>query len=374
MKKILLIANTDWYLFRFRISLARYLKDRGYEVVFVSPSGQYVTQLEEEGFRWLGWEVGRQSTNPIKEGASIIKLLRIIKKEAPDLIHLHTIKPVLYGSLCGWLLKNISIVRSITGRGYIFLGRDIRARVLKPFVKASYSFLLNAGRGTVVFENTADRDFFLEQRLVDSENAVVIEGVGVDTDHYLPTPEPDGIPFILLAGRMLWDKGVGTFVETARLLRSRLPAKFLLVGQQDQGNPANIPTKLLEGWSREGVVEWQGWVSDMRRVFAICHIVTLPSLGEGLPTILLEAAASGRPIVATDVPGCRDVVQNGINGYLVPSEDPESLARAIEVLIKDPVLRKTMGASGREMVMKRFSSSIVNSSTLTIYRGLIESH
>jgi glycosyltransferase involved in cell wall biosynthesis len=289
--KILLVANTEWYLFRFRLLLARFLRAQGDEVVFVSPSGEYAAQLEADGFRWRSWEVGRQSVNPWKEACAVLKLLRIIKDESPDLIHLHTIKPVLYGSLGAWVWKKMAVVRSITGRGYVFLGEDIRARLLRPLVKAIYRFALNSGHGAVIFENKTDRDFFVGQKLVNPDQTSIIEGVGVDTEYYFPVPEPEGIPIVVLAGRMLWDKGVGTFVEAARILSSRVSVRFVLVGQPDVGNPASIGVEMLESWVREGVVEWWGWKSDMREVFSSCHIVALPSLGEGLPTILLEAAS-----------------------------------------------------------------------------------
>jgi glycosyltransferase involved in cell wall biosynthesis len=369
--KILLVANTDWYLYRFRLSLARFLYTRGDDVIFVSPSGQYASQIEGNGFRWICWEVGRQSLNPLMEFASVYKLLRIIKRETPDLVHLHTIKPVLYGSISTLLWKNLGVIRSITGRGYVFLGEDVRAKLLRPLVKAIYRFALNSGRGSVIFENKTDRDYFIDQKLVNLDKANVIEGVGVDTEYYFPSPEPDGIPVVVFAGRMLWDKGVGTFVEAARLLRSKVSVRFVLVGQPDVGNPASISIATLEGWAKEGVVEWWGWKSDMREVFSNCHIVVLPSLGEGLPTILLEAASSGRPIVATDVPGCRDVVINGVNGLTVPPQAPSDLAAALESLVLDSERRRSMGLAGRELVIRRFSSSIVNSSTAKVYQHLI---
>ena len=369
--KIFLVANTDWYLYRFRLSLANHLRDHGHQVVFVSPAGNYVSQLESQGFPWRRWEVGRQSVNPFKEAGAIIGLLRIIKHEAPDLIHLHTIKPVLYGSFCTWFQKRILLVQSITGRGYVFLGEDLQAKLLRPLIKTIFRIALNSDRGTVIFENETDRNYFILQRLVRPERTNVVQGVGVDTDYYSFTQEPAGVPIVVLAGRMLWDKGVGTFVDAARILHNKFPVRFVLVGEPDSGNPASIPIEILEAWVKEGVVEWWGWQSDMRQVFSMCHIVTLPSLGEGLPTILLEAASSGRPIVATDVPGCRDVVGNEINGLIVPAQQPAALAAALERLILDAGTRLSMGKAGRDLVVHKFSTSIVNSSTLNVYQDLV---
>lgn len=370
MKKILLIANTDWYLYRFRISLANFLRMQGDEVVFVSPPGRFVPDIKEQGFRWIEWYVGRQSVNPFMEWKAILELAHIYSNEKPSLVHLHTIKPVVYGSLAALLIKVPAVVHSITGRGYVFLGKDIKARILRTIVKRVYRFVLSSRSSMTIFENETDRNFFLHENLVMSKSSSVIEGVGVDTDYYFPSPEPDGIPIVVLAGRMLWDKGVGTFVDAAWLLHSKIPARFILVGEPDLGNPASIDVSVLDQWVNEGVVEWWGWQADMRSVFASCHIVVLPSLGEGIPTILLEAAATGRPIVATDVPGCRDVVVDGSTGLLVPQQDPSALAAALEKLVKNPKMRKTMGRAGREYIIQRFSSSKINHETYRIYQNL----
>lgn len=370
MNKILLVANTDWYLYRFRSSLANFLREQGNEIVFVSPPGRFIPEIRNWGFRWVAWHIGRKSVNPLIELKSIFELARIYSLEKPSLVHLHTIKPVLYGSLAARLTKVPALVHSITGRGYVFLGKDIKARLLKILVKRIYRFALNTRSSVTIFENETDRKYFLDENLVGLKNSSVVEGVGVDIDHYSFSTEPDGIPVVVLAGRMLWDKGVGTFVEAARLLHSKISARFILVGEPDSGNPASIHAGLLQQWADEGVVEWWGWRADMRSVFTSCHIVVLPSLGEGIPTILLEAAAAGRPIVATNVPGCRDVVIDGSTGLLVPQQDALALAAALEKLIMDSKLRKSMGIAGREYVVKRFGSSKINQETYEIYQNI----
>ena len=368
MRKILLVANTDWYLYRFRISLAKFLQQEGNEVVFVSPLGRFIPKIQEQGFRWIEWHVGRQSVNPLEEIKAIWELTRIYFLEKPTLVHLHTIKPVLYGSLAARLTNAPAVVHSITGRGYVFLGKDIKARFLKMVVKEIYWFALNSRSSVTIFENETDRSYFISENLIKNKNSLVIEGVGVDINHYSFSPEPDGIPAVVLAGRMLWDKGVGTFVEAARLLRSKISARFILVGEPDPGNPASIKASLIRQWVDEGVTEWWGWQEDMRSVFASCHIVVLPSLGEGIPTILLEAASTGRPIITTNVSGCRDVVIDGSTGLLVPQQNSSALAEALEKLILDSDMRKTMGIAGREYVVQRFSSSKINHETYEIYR------
>lgn len=368
MTKILLVANTDWFLYRYRLSLARFLRGRGLDVVLVSPGGGYAPHIAAEGFRWLEWSLGRQTSRLPGEMAAVFSLWRIFRRERPALVHLHTVKPVLYGTLAARLAGVRGVVRSITGRGYVFLGEDRRARRLRWLVSLLYRFLPG---GTTIFENDADRRFFLDRKLVRPEAAHLIEGVGVDTDYFLPLPEPDGTPVVLLASRLLWDKGVGTLVDAARLLRTRMDVRVVLAGEPDAGNPASIPVETLRGWQAEGVVEWRGWQGDMRAAYAECHVVTLPSMGEGLPTTLLEAAACGRALVATDAPGCRDVVQDGLNGVLVPPGDASALAEALGRLLKDPALRRRMGAAGRLRVEERFSDALINAQTLELYAPLI---
>lgn len=366
--KIFLVANTDWYLYRFRSSLATFLRSQGNEVIFVSPSGRFVPGIQEQGFRWLEWQVGRQSINPISELIAVIELARIYSLEEPSLVHLHTIKPVIYGSLAARFARVPVVVNSITGRGYVFLGKDSRAKLLRVIVKRIYRALLNKLSSVTIFENETDRNYFIDENFVTVEKSFVIEGVGVDTDYYSYSPEIDGIPVVVLAGRMLWDKGIGTFIDAIRLLHSKVRARFILVGEPDPGNPASIDVNTLHQWVNEGLVEWWGWQTDMHSVFAACHIVVLPSFGEGIPTILLEAAATGRPIVATNVPGCRDVVADGSTGLLVPQQDEQALALALEKLITDPLLRHNMGVAGREYIIKNFSSSKINHDTYRIYQ------
>lgn len=373
MIKILLIANTDWYLFRFRLLLAKHLRSQGMDVVFVSPIGRYVREIEEDGFRWVEWYVGRQTINPFGELKSILSLIYIFKNEKPSLVHLHTIKPVLYGSLAARFLRLSFIVRSITGRGYVFLGTDIRARILRPLVKGIYRLMLNAGPGVTIFENQTDRQFFLDESLIHPDHSQVIEGVGVDTDYYLPMPEPEGIPVVLMAGRLLWDKGIGVFVDAARQIKQKLDVRCVLVGEVDPGNPASIERETIQNWVTEGVVEWWGWQADMRAVFAACQLIVLPSLGEGIPTILLEAASCAKPMVATNVPGCRDVVQDEVNGLLVPPNDVDALASALVRLIMDPLLRSKMSKQARILAEQRFASKRIIAETQKLYLELLNS-
>lgn len=374
MAKILLIANTDWYLYNFRILLAEFLRSQGMEVVFVSPKGRFISDVQAKGYRWIQWEVGRNSITPIGEIISFLKLLKIYWQEKPLLVHHHTIKCVLYGTLAAQLIHVHGIVNSITGMGYIFSSTDRRATLLRPFVKLFYRWVLRQRNVKVIFENRTDLEIFITQKLTGKQQVTLISGVGVDTNKFLPTPEPDAPIVILMATRMLWDKGVGVFVEAIRILQKHYDFRAVLAGEPDSGNPSNIEAQTLENWQNEGLVEWWGWQADMPGAYAKCHIVAFPTMyGEGVPTVLLEALACGRAVVATDVPGCRDVITHGVSGLLVPARNVEALAEAIETLFLDKELRNKMGTAGREIAMKQFSISKVNRETLAVYNLLYES-
>lgn len=370
--KILLVANTEWYLYNFRRDLAHFLRARGLEVVMVSPPGPYAEKLQALGYRWVPWHVGRQSLNPWAEFTALMRLARLYKAEHPALVHHHTIKPALYGTLAALWAGVPATINSITGRGYVFLGNDLTARGLRPLAHLFYRLAFASSRVVATFENPTDRDYFTTHRLIPPARARLIESVGVDPVRFHPQPELEGVPVILMASRMLWDKGAGVLVEAARLLHARVQVRVVLVGAPDPGNPASIPTETLQQWQKEGVIEWWGFQDDMNAVYAQAHIVALPSnYGEGVPTSLIEAAACGRPLVTTTIPGCQDFVTDGYNGLLVSPNDPVALAAILEKLVVNAGLRKQLGLAGRERVLGKYTIELVNAATFAVYRELI---
>jgi len=369
--KILFVANTDWYLYNFRRSLAQFLFNQGWEIVMVSPAGPYVASLEKLGYRWVSWEVGRQTLLPFQELAAINRLRAIYQQEKPDLVHHFTVKPVLYGSISARLERVTGIVNCITGLGYIFLSSDLKAHLIRPLAKILYRLTLRSSNCRVIFENESDREYFIKRKLVQLEKSHLIAGVGVDIEQFTVLPEPPGAPVIVFPARMLWDKGVGVLVEAARILQARQKVHVVLVGMPDPGNPTSIDEAMLRRWEQEKIIEYWGWRDDMSAVFQQSHIVTLPSMYEGVPTALLEAAACGKPLVATDIPGCRAIVKDGITGLLVPVNDPLALANALDKLVKDPNLRQRMGTAGRKLVEEQFTDTSVNERTLAVYQALL---
>jgi glycosyltransferase involved in cell wall biosynthesis len=369
--KMLLVANTDWYLFNYRLSLGKFLRQLGYEVVMISPEGDYSGKLEAAGFRWLGWKVGRQSTALLDEMRALNNLRLLYRQEGPDLVHHFTMKPVLYGSIAARLAGIKGVVNSITGLGYIWLSNEPKARLLRALSKPIFQLGLSSRRMRMIFENEGDRSFFVNEGIVRQERVVVIGGVGVDVDYFSPQPENPGIPVILFPSRMLWDKGVGVVVEAARILRGKVKARVVLAGKPDPGNPTSIDETVIQQWVQEGLVEYWGWQEDMRKVYQQSHIVVLPSFYEGVSTALLEAAACAKPIVATDIPGCRAVVRHGENGFLVPVNDAHACAAALEKLVTEPELRKQMGRNGRKRILEDFTDQDVNIRTIAVYHTLL---
>jgi glycosyltransferase involved in cell wall biosynthesis len=366
--KIILFANTDWYLYNFRLAQAVALRARGDEVVLVSPDGPYGRRLQQLGFRWLPFPLARRSLNPFTAIQTVIRLLGLYLQEKPDLVHHFTVKCVLFGSLACHLLGIQPVINSVTGLGYVFMQGGTARRWLRGFIKLSYRLLLH--NTWVIFQNPDDQAAFLASHLVDPGRVTLIRGSGVDTWRFSPQPEPPGIPLVILPARMLWDKGVGEFVKAAHSLHTQgLHARFALVGDSDNANPASVRPSQMRAWEKAGVIEWWGWKEDMQAVYAQAAIVCLPSYREGLPKTLIEAAACGRPIVTSNVPGCREVVRQGENGLLVPARDAGALARALKDLLQNPDLRSEMGSRGRTIAEKEFSIDLVISQTLAFYQS-----
>lgn len=373
MTTILLFANTGWYLYNHRRSLARAIQRAGIRVVLASPQDKYIQSLQAEGFTWHRLEVSRRGVNPFIEATSLLKCIQLYQRVRPSLVHHFTIKPVLYGSLAARLSGVPAVVNSITGLGYVFVTAGWRGRLLRALVAPLYRLALAGDRIRVIFQNHQHRQAFVTRGYVWEENTALIRGSGVDIDRFKPYPELDGPPVVVMAGRMLWDKGVGELVAAARKLKARgVPGKVVLVGEPDHGNPSSIPEGQLRVWHEEGSIEWIGQQEDMPSIYASSHIVVLPSYGEGLPLTLIEAAAAGKPIIATDIPGCREIVHHGENGLLVPVRDPEALAQALENLLRDPDTRRAMGQRGRELAVVEFSDKQVIRDTLEIYQDLLD--
>lgn len=367
--KILLFANTSWYLYNFRLPLAEALRSAGHEVILVSPSDDYSQKLTDAGFMWIDFPLSRKGRNPFFEVVTLFRLITLYRNAKPDLVHHFTIKCVVYGSLAARWTGIKSVINAITGLGYVFIGNSKSQTILRWLIILLYRFSLKGTR--VVFQNEDDLRQFLEYTLVDRDQSEIIRGSGVDIQRFTVSPFPEGMPVVVLPARMLWDKGVAEFVSAARQLRKEgIIARFILAGDTDDDNPAAVPNKTLKGWQKEGIVEWMGWQSDMPSVYATSTIVCLPSYREGLPKTLIEAAACGRPLIATDVPGCREVIIPGKTGLLSVVRDVETLTNCLRTMIQDRDSWYRMGQEARKLAEDEFSTGRIINETMQIYSKL----
>jgi len=370
MARIILFANTDWYLYNFRLALIKELRARGNEIILLSPPGDFQEKLKAQGFEWIPFPLSRQGINPLKEIQALMSLRRIYRQVKPDVVHHFTIKPVLYGSFVARRLKIPGVINSITGLGHVFIDAGFITRMVRFFIARMYRISL---RGTqVIFENPTDRDIFMQNKFAHPNQTHLILGTGVDVEKFQPIEKTNDIPLVLFSSRLLATKGLFEFMSAIRMLKTRgLKARFAIAGTPDSGNPASISQGQLDSWRDESLAELWGWQDDMPAALAQADIFCLPSYREGVPNALLEACASGLPIVTTDVPGCRDVVQHGVNGLLVPPRDAKALAEALEALIVNPTLRSTMGNAGRQIALETFSHAHIISQNMAVYHRVI---
>jgi len=368
--KLIIVVNELWFFLSHRLPIALAARDAGYEVHIASSigSGSEIDQLNQHQLHFHPISFYRSSAKPWQELKTLLELRRLYKKVKPDIVHHVTVKPVLYGTLVARWVGNIQILNAISGLGYIFIAQGWKASIKKTFLLFLYRILLNSKKVWLLFQNPDDQTLFAQHNIIYLKHVFKIKGSGVDLQQFpFSSISKDRVKVILVA-RMLWDKGVGEFVEAATILmQKRVNAEFLLVGSTDLGNPKSIPIEQLEQWNRSGTVKWLGEQKDITQILSESHIAVLPSYREGLPKSLIEAAAIGRPIITTDVPGCREVVKDGENGFLVPLKDSKKLAEAIQYLINNPDLLVVMGKKSRLMAEQEFSLQQVVNKTLVIY-------
>jgi glycosyltransferase involved in cell wall biosynthesis len=356
-----------------RLALAKAAQERGFEVHVAAPEGPGRNGITAAGFQFHNISLDRRSINPLREAGCIAGLTRLFVNLRPDLVHAMRLKPIIYAGIAARMAKVPAIVYGTTGLGYAFSSAEAKAMLLRMLLMTGCRAALRHVNCRMLFENPDDVITLRQRGINVAAAGNVIKGVGLDLSQFPLLPQPEGTPLVVLASRMLWNKGIGDFVHAVELLQSEgVKARFALVGDTDAGNRAAVPSSQLEEWKQQGIVEWWGWREDMVAVFSEAHIVCLPSFyREGVPRVLIEAAASGRPIVTTDAPGCREIVRNGHNGLLVPIRDSRALATALRTLIKDPTMRLRMGVKGRALVAEEFDQKRVNGATLKVYRELL---
>ncbi|MDR0662377.1 MAG: glycosyltransferase family 4 protein [Holosporales bacterium] len=359
-KKVLFFVTEELYFRSHRLALAQALHHEGAVVSVATVPAIGAPPMT--GIRLLPFPWDRKSLNPWKEGKALTRLIRLLRQENPDYLINVSLKPVLYGAVAALFQKRVRCFNLITGLGYIFTENTIKANGLRDILLLVLRFLLKSTG--VIVQNPDDLRIFRF-----APHLFLVKGSGVDCAHFTPQLEPEGPCTIIFPARMLWHKGIQEFVTAAQYLKEPFPeARFWLVGRSDPKNPAAVPLETLRRWEQLGNVTWLGEREDMASLYAAAHIVCLPSYREGAPKALLEAAASGRPIVTTDTVGCREIVCHGDNGLLVPPRTVEPLIEALSALIRSPQERLRMGRRGRERAVQEFAQEKICAETLQIIR------
>lgn len=370
--RLMLVVNDPAFFLSHRLPIALAARQEGYAVHVATAFGPGIDRIATLGLIHHILPLSRSGKNPLVELKGFMALYRLFRKIRPDIVHLVTIKPVLYGGIAARLAGVPGVVAAVSGLGFVFLASGLKAAFVRAVVSGMYRLVLGKRNLKVIFQNPDDRRTLAQDNVLQRDKAVMIRGSGVDLSAYAAMPAPEGVPVVVMAARLLRDKGVHEFVAAAQLLKQRcLAARFWLVGAPDPGNPASVNEADLSVWRSAKIVELLGHRHDIARLFAQSNIVVLPSYREGFPRVLLEAAACGRSVVTTDVPGCRDAVEPGVTGLLVPPRDAVALADAIQRLLLDAELRERMGQAGRQLAEREFSIEKAVAAHLAVYRELM---
>jgi len=369
-RTLVFLLTEDWFFASHFWVRALAAKRAGWRVVLVARESEAAQRIRASGIEVMPVDFIRRRLNPFAELAFTLRLARLYRALKPELVHHIALKPIVLGGIAARLAGVRAVVNAPVGLGFVFSSDKLLARVLRPLVSAGLRLTLTPGKAVAIFENPDDMAALTQAGMVRPGQAVLIRGAGVDIEKFHPAPEPPGKPRIVLIARMIREKGIPEFVEAARILRGL--AEFVLAGAPDEGNHNALTATELRGWEEEGLVTWLGPVRDIAGLLAGAHIACQPSsYREGLPKSALEAMAAGKPLVATDIPGCREAVVEGETGFLVPPRDALALAEALRKLIASPELRARFGAAGRRRVEENFSDAIICAKTLSVYESLI---
>ena len=374
--RIVFVVNDVDFLLSHRIEICMTAVDQGHEVHVISPyKEKSVLKLKQASIFFHELELSRGGYNPFQELKVILNLKEAFKKIEPDVAHLITVKPYLYGGVAARLAKVPAVVSAVSGLGILFSSADLKYRLARLVSYPLFKFALGHKNQIVVFQNSSDRDVLLDWGVVNTTSKVrMIRGSGVDLSKYLSLSEPNNnTPVVVFAARLLKVKGVEVFAQASQLLKNRnIEANFWLIGSPDPGNSNSVTQQQLTDWADRGLVKLFGFRQDIAHLFSKSNIVALPSFyGEGLPKVLIEAAACGRAVITTDHPGCRDAIESE-TGILIPVKDPVALADAIQHLIQNPMKRERMGESGRVLAEQEFSVKKVVESHMKIYQDLFK--
>lgn len=367
-KRVLFVITEDWALISHRLHFVVAAMEAGYEVAIATRVNKHRKILNDKGVKIFEWKLNRGSLNPIKELIAIFSLCKILSTFKPDIIHAVAQKPVIYSGLARKIYKKASFVGTLGGVGFVFTSKSLKAKLLKPILKTLLKLALIGKKTRLILQNKDNVSTIKNINIINKKDIRLVKGAGVETSKFLPSKIPMKTTIVILPARLLKDKGVREFVEVARNIKSlNIDAKFILVGDVDLDNPESIKQIEIDKWVASGIIEQWSRCDNIEKVYKLSSIVCLPSYNEGLPKVLLEAGSCGRPVVAFDVPGCREVIKDGINGFLVDFNDIDGLGVAITKLIEDKKLCEQMGKNGRQIVKLHFSDFIINAQTFSVW-------
>ena len=369
---LFLVADAPFFVSH-RLPIARAAHQAGYEVHVAMPfEKRKLSMIRAAGIYCHNIPLRRGNQTLHGELRLLISLAYLILQLRPDLVHAVSLKPVILGGLVSRLFRVPAVVMAVTGLGYLFLRKDRKSALKRFIIKRLYKVSLTNPRAHVIFQNPDDLNMFVTEKLVKKSASVLIRGCGVDIKSFREMPEPETPIVVMFPARIIGDKGVHEFVEAARIVHNQgKSARFVLVGRTDPENPTNVEEPAIRSWEKSGHIEWWGFSDDMPKMFRRAHIVCMPSYMEGLPKVLIEASACGRPVVTTDVPGCREIIRHGKNGLLIPPKNGHAAAEAIMQLIDSQNLRTKFGRSGRQIVTEEFTVEQFVSESLSIYEKLL---
>lgn len=369
--KLLFVVNDLGFFLSHRRPIAMEAVRLGHEVHVAAPAAPHLHD-QLPGVAVHAIKLCRGSAGPLSEVGALLDLISLMNRLKPDAVHLVTSKPVIVGGIAARIAGVPAMVAAISGMGYVFTSNSMKAKVMRFAVTRLYGLALRHRNVRVIFQNDDDRNLMVNLRMIRQQDAALIRGSGVSLDEFAYLPEPEGTLNVVFAARLLADKGIREFMQSARTIKARgRQVKFTIVGSPDPGNPSAINSGTLALWQVEGVAEFLGHRTNIAEQFAAANIVVLPSYREGLPKTLVEAAACGRAVVTTDVPGCRDAIIPGETGLLVPAKDSDALTEAIETLLADEATRKAMGAAGRLLAERNFAVETIVAAHLGIYHELL---
>jgi glycosyltransferase involved in cell wall biosynthesis len=373
--RLLYVVNIPRFFVSHRLPLALAARRAGYDVHVATAAvdEENLRIIRDHGLPLHLVPLEQHGTNALREARTLLALVALLARLRPDLLHLVTIKPVIYGGIAARLTRRRAVIAAMSGLGRAFRDGTGRVRTPSRALRVALRAALPQRSSHMLLQNEDDRGVLVSLGIVDRDSTTVIPGSGVDLDRFRPSPRPTDLPggaVFLYAGRLMWQKGLGEFIEVARRLSGR--ARFVVAGYSEDGSPDAVPVAQLEAWAAEGLIEWLGSRTDMPEVIAGSDVVVLPTVyGEGVPKVLIEAAASGRAIVTTDTPGCRDICRDGVNGLLVPPADVDALERSLWSLAQDDDLRERMGAAGRNVAEEQFGLDQVLERSLALYSTML---